>query len=102
MFTAADVHCILQARAEQAFWSAKDQHLQKEMFDLDAALARLRHQDQRASFWHDMTTDSDKFEKILTPLEHRINKVTTTECCCEHFLCYTCRRPMQISLIQTL
>jgi len=68
----------MQARAEQAFWSAKDQHLQKEMFDLNV-LTRLHHQDQRASFCHDVTTDADKFEKILTPLEHRINKVTVTE-----------------------
>ena len=78
MFTAADLPQMLQARAEQAFWSDKDQHLQKEMFNLNG-LTRLRHLSQRASFCHDVTTDADKFEKILTPLEHRINKVTVKE-----------------------
>jgi len=97
MFTAAEAQCMLQARAEQAFWSAKDQCLQQEMCHLSPAFARLRHQDQRISFWNDVTTDADVIEKVLTPLEHRIIKVATTECRCEHstaqdFLCYTCRR----------
>ncbi|DBA75642.1 TPA: hypothetical protein ACH3X2_009074 [Trebouxia sp. C0005] len=54
---------------------AKDRHLQQEIFDssgLKAALAGLRHQDQQASFCLDVTTDADKFKRILTPLEHRI------------------------------
>ena len=78
MFTAVDLSQMSQATAEQAFWSTKDQHLQKEMFNLDV-LTRLHDPDQQASFSHDVTTDADKFEKILTPLEHRINKVTVTE-----------------------
>ncbi len=32
----------------------------------------------------DVTTDADVIEKVLTPLEHRINKVAATECKCEH------------------
>ncbi len=79
IFTSTNVQCMLQAQAERAFWMAKDQLLQKEMFDLNAALARLRHQDQRASFCHDVTADADKFEKIIVPLEHRINKVTNID-----------------------
>lgn len=63
-----------QAQAERAFWMVKDRHLRKEMFDLNAASARL-HQDQRASFCHDATTDADKFEKIIVARDHRINKV---------------------------
>lgn len=64
-----------QAQAERAFWMAKDQLLRHEMFDLNAACARLRHQDQRTSFCQDVTTDADKFEKVIVPLDHRINKV---------------------------
>ena len=79
IFTSTDVQCMWQAQAERAFWSAKDQRLQKEMFDLNASWTRLRHQDQRASFCHDVTTDADKFEKIILPLEHRINKVTNID-----------------------
>ncbi len=60
---------MLQARAEAAFWSAKDQRLQREMFNLDV-LTSLHDPDQQASVSHDVTTDADKFEKILTPLEH--------------------------------
>ena len=89
MFTAAEAQYMLQARAEQAFWSAKDQCVQQEKYDLSPAFARLRHQDQRTSFWNDITTDADMFEKILTPLEHRINKVATTECRCEYCYCVT-------------
>jgi len=72
--TSTDVQCMFQAQAERAFWMVKDRHLRKEMFDLNAASARL-HQDQRASFCHDATTDADKFEKIIVALDHRINKV---------------------------
>ncbi len=54
---------------------AKDQRLQKEISNLNAAMARLRHQDQQASFCRDVTTDADKFEKIIVALDHRINKV---------------------------
>ncbi|DBA90821.1 TPA: hypothetical protein ACH3X1_004024 [Trebouxia sp. C0004] len=45
---------LSQARAEQAFWSAKDQHLQQEVFDLSSAFARLRHQNQGVSSWSDI------------------------------------------------
>ena len=75
IFTCTDVQCMLQAQAERAFWMAKDKRLQKEMFDLNAAVARLQNQEQRASFCRDVTTDADKFEKIIVALDHRINKV---------------------------
>ena len=72
-----------------------------EMFNMDI-LTSLHDPDQRATFSQDVTTDADKFEKILTPLEHRINKVSQSQSRCEHALCYSCRRPMQIGLFQTL
>ena len=98
------MQCMLQAQAERAFWMAKDKRLQKEMFDLNAAVARLQNREQRASFCRDVTTDADKFEKIIVPLDHRIKKVTNNKCNCEHSPCYTgeqcpcfsCRRPMLI------
>lgn len=97
IFTSSHVQCMLQAQAERAFWMAKDQLLRHEMFDLNAACARLRHQDQRTSFCQDVTTDADKFEKVIVPLDHRINKVTDKECDSEHSPCYTCRSPTPIS-----
>ncbi len=62
---------------------AKDKRLQKEMFDLNAATARLQNREQRASFCRDVTTDADMFEKIIVPLDHRINKVNSNKCNCE-------------------
>ena len=71
--TSIDVQCMFQAQAERAFWMVKDRHLRKEMFDLNAASARL-HQDQRASFCHDVTTDADKFENITSTQYDRNKK----------------------------
>ncbi|KAL0056161.1 hypothetical protein WJX82_008314 [Trebouxia sp. C0006] len=66
---------ISQAKAEQAFWSAKNPRLQIEPCDcLNGRLTRLHHQRQRDSFWRDITSHAVNFEKILTPLEDRINE----------------------------
>ena len=76
MSTAAVAKYMLQAKAEQAFWSAKNPRLQIEPCDcLNGRLTRLHHQRQRDSFWRDITSHAVNFEKILTPLEDRINEV---------------------------
>lgn len=63
--------CSRRRQSEPSGWSKTGIF---EMLDLNAASARL-HQDQRASFCHDATTDADKFEKIIVARDHRINKV---------------------------
>ncbi len=47
----------------------KTSAFEREVFNLDV-LTSLHDPDQQASVSHDVTTDADKFEKILTPLEH--------------------------------